>query len=460
MISVPSHRQPLSGNRTIASLFISCCILMLFACSGSKNSMDRAKVMKPTKRKALERTGTAMASKVDTVRWTEIDRTSEYEKSIEELDLDKRGSYNVSLLFPFDLEQNMMEDANNPKTKLGRMSTYYAGVLLALEQLEKENISLNVTTYDAESGDFELKLQECRNADLIIGPRDKGQLSTTAQYGKTNEIPVVSPWLSSTKVTKDNPYYIQLKPSLRKHMSRMVEHVKANYSDAQVFLLGRDNRKDQSMMRYVQNVAAAINRSNDARTFQEFYLEEDSLIRGEVAYDSIFYEDRTSVFILPNWSFVDDEQFVYNAVRKMSGEKGLNDVVLYGMPILLESNRIKFEHYANLNMKIVRTSFLDKESPSVKEFRQAYFNKYQGFPSEESYKGFDMMVFLGRSLHNYGKNFQYFLDTYESSLYQTEFDIHKVFARSEMQELKDIQYFQNDHLFILEFTDNHFVPTK
>lgn len=460
MISAPNHQRLLSGNKLVAGVLMSFCFLMLFACSGSKGTMDKAKVMKPTKRKTMERTGAAMASKVDTVRWTEIDRSKEYEESIEELDLDKRGSYNVSLLFPFALDENNVEDANNHRTKLGRMSSYYAGTILALEQLEQENIRLSVTAVDAESGNFDNKLRECRNADLIVGPRDKGQLSTAAQYGKTNEIPVVSPWLSSTKVTKDNPYYIQLKPSLKKHMAKMVEHVKANYADAQVFLLGRQNRKDKSMMKYVQNVAAAMNRTNADKTFREFYLEEDSLIRGDVAYDSIFYEDKTSVFILPNWSFVDDEQFVYNAVRKMSGEKGLNDVVLYGMPILLESERVKFEHYSNLNMRIVRTSYLDREAPAVKEFRKNYYNKYQGFPSEESYKGFDMMMFLGRSLHNYGKNFQYFLDTYESSLYQTEFDIHKVFARSEEQELKDIQYFQNNHLYILEFKDNHFVLNK
>ena len=88
------------------------------------------------------------------------------------------------------------------------------------------------------------------------------------------------------------------------------------------------------------------------------------------------------MFILPNWSFVDDENFVYNAVRKLSGEKGLNDVVLYGMPILLESDKIKFEHYSNLNMRIARTSFLDREEIEVKEFRKEFYNKYQGFPSE------------------------------------------------------------------------------
>lgn len=457
MISAPNLPQQSSGNNLSGLCVGFFLVLILSACGGSKKTVDDTRVMKPRTRPAIERKQAGAMGKVDTVRWTEIDRSKEYEKTLEELELDKRETYKVSLLYPFSLESSSTDDTKNTNTRLGRTTDYYAGTKMALSQLGEEEISLDVYVYDSESGNFDVKLQECRNSDVIIGPMEKGQLATTAQYGKNNEIPVVSPWFSSTKITDDNPYYVQLKPSLKDHMTKMVEHVKDNYSDDQVFLLGRRKRKDQSMMKYIQSVAGAMNRSGSSRTFQEYYLEEDSLIVGETAYDSIFYEDRTSVFILPNWSFVDDEEFVYNAVRKMSGEKGLNDVVLYGMPILLESPKVKFEHYANLRMRIARTSYLDRNSEAVKEFRKSYYDKYGGFPSEEAYKGFDMMMFVGRSLNSYGKNFQYFLDTYESGLYQTAYDVKKVFKNSESSELSDLQYLQNKHIYILTFEDNKFV---
>ena len=137
-------------------------------------------------------------------------------------------------------------------------------------------------------------------------------------------------------------------------MNKIVEDVKDNYENDQVFLLGRKNRKDRGMMNYIQQVADGD--EDLPGQFEELYLEEDSLLLGEYAYQEVFFEDKTTVFILPNWSFVDDENFVYNAVRKLAGEKGLNKVVLYGMPILIESNKITFEHYSNLNMRICRTS--------------------------------------------------------------------------------------------------------
>ena len=458
MTSVQSLLQQLNGNKLKLVPLLILSIYLLSACGGSKDTISDSRVMTPKKRSEPKPFPTKRGNgKVDTIHWTEIDRTKEYNDKIEDLELDKRSSYRVALLYPFGLSRSSDSDINKPNSKVNRAVHYYAGTQMALEQLNDEGINLQIDVYDSESDNFDAKLQQCRNADVIIGPRERGQLATTAQYGKNNEIPVISPWLSSTKVAVENPYYIQLKPSLKAHMVKIVEDVKNNFADEQVFLLGRKTKKDLGMMKFIQEAAAAMNRTGTSKPFQEYYLEEDSLVVGETAYDSIFYEDKTSVFILPNWSFKDDEKFIYNAVRKMSGEKGLNDVVLYGMPILFESEKIKFEHYANLNMRISRTSFLDRTAPEVKEFRQAYFNKYQDFPSEEVFKGYDMMMYVGRNLHNYGKKFQYFLDTYESSLYQTKYDVQKVYTSKSGDRLKDINYLQNDHIYILEFKDNHFI---
>ncbi len=452
MISAPNHQRLLSGSRLFCLLVLTI-VIGFSSCGGSKKASQHDNVITPDRKPIEAERKTTRAQELDTIYWTEIDRLAEYERTIEDLDLDKRPFYKVALLYPFGLENNKQSDANKPESNLGRMTNYYAGTQMALETLEQEDISLEVSVFDAESGDFNIKLQQCKNADVIIGPKDRGQLSATAQYGKNNEIPVVSPWLSSTKVTNDNPYYVQLNPSLKNHMNKIVQDVKDNYEDEQVFLIGRKNRKDRGMMKYIQQVADGD--EDTPGQFQELYLEEDSLEVGEYAYQEVFFEDKTTVFILPNWSFVDDEKFVYNAVRKLAGEKGLNSVVLYGMPILLESNKITFEHYNNLNMRICRTSYLDRGSEEVNEFRQSYFERYHTFPTEEVFEGFDMMMFVGRSLKNYGKKFQYFLDTYEASLFQTEFEVLKVFKPGD-DRFKNIQYFQNNHLYILEFKDFYF----
>jgi len=455
MTSVQNHQRLLNGNK-IFCFIIACLLLSLYACNGTKK-VANTKVINPSTSKdkdSVQRGG----GKVDTIHWTEIDRTKEYNSTIENLDLEKKDRYKVSLLFPFEIGTSDSRDVMDQQSKLGKMTNYYSGVRMALDQLESEGINLDVDVFDAESGNFDMKLQQCRSSDVIIGPRSREHLSIAANFGKNNNIPVISPWRSSTKTTSDNNFFVQLKTSLRSHFTKIVEHAKAEFSDDQIFLLGRKRTKtDYSYMKYMQQLAAAINNDGNENPLQEFYLDEDSLRLGEFAFDSIFIEDQTTVFLLPNHSFSADEDFVYNTARKMNGEKGLENVILYGMPILLESDKIKFDLHRGLNMRICRSSYVDRNNIQIKEFRKSYFEQYGGFPSDEAMEGFDMMIFIGRSLYNYGRKFQYFLDTYESSLLQTKFDVKKVFKDGAEDNFKNIQYFQNDHLYILTFENNVFV---
>ena len=455
MILVQSRQQQLSGNRIVKCIFgILICGLM--ACSGTKKLDDSSKVVKPNPSKE-EKPEQAAHERMDTISWTEIDRTRDYEKTVQDLEMDKRASYKVSLLLPFELSVSNMPDVSRKDTKLSKLTHYYAGLKMALDKLDEEGVILDLNVVDIESGNFDQKLRECIDSDVIIGPRDTDQLSTTANFGKINEIPVVSPWKTGSKISTENPFFIQMKNSLKRHFEKIVEHAKMNYSDDQIFLLGRKKKEDMTYMKYIQNVAAAINNDGENQPFQEYFLEEDSLKIGETAFDSIFFDDKASVFILPNWSFTSDEDFVYNTVRKMSGEKGLNEVVLYGMPILFESEKVIFEHYRALNMRVCRSSFVDRNSVASKEFMQEYFRLYNDFPSEDAYEAYDLMIFIGRSLNNYGKKFQFFLDTYESSLLQTKFDIQRVYKNNDTEAINNIEYFQNDHLFILSFIDNRFI---
>ncbi len=454
MTSAQNHQQLLNGNKFLFFI-LACFLLSLSACSGTKKA-TKPKVIKPSTSKndkSVQRGG----GRMDTIQWTEVDRTKEYNSTIEDLDLEKKDRYKISLLFPFEISTSDQGDVMDQKSKLGKMTNYYAGVRMALNQLENEGINLDVDVLDAESGNFDRKLQQCRDADVIIGPRSKEHLSVTANFGRNNNIPVISPWRSSTKITSDNNFFVQLKTSLRNHFTKIVEHAKSEYSDDQIVLLGRQRTKtDFSYMKYMQQVAAAINNDGNNNPLQEFYLDVDSLSTGEFAFDSTFIEGKTTVFLLPNHSFSADEDFVYNAARKMNGEKGLENVVLYGMPILLESDKIKYDLHRGLNMRICRSSYVDRNNIQIKEFRQKYFDVYSGFPSDEAMEGYDMMIFIGRSMFNYGKKFQYFLDTYESSLLQTKFDIKKVFKEDTDDNFKNVQYFQNDHLYILTFENNKF----
>ena len=430
--------------------------LLVFGCKSTKKpSRTSTTMVKPKKKRtSTTRKGTG---KVDTIQWTEIDKSKDYYDAIENLDLEKRSSYDVSLFLPLGLAKEDMGSSSSPDSKVGIMTQYYAGVLMAMDVLSDEGIALNLSVFDAESGSFENKLQKCKSSDVIIGPQNIDQLAVAANFGKNNEIPVISPWKSSTKIAKENPYYVQLIPGQTAHYDKIVEDALSNYKRENIYLLGRNQSLDKKYMNYMQRVGAGIAKTGNKKPFKEFIINEDSLRIGETAFDSIFYDQELSVFILPHWSFERDNEFVYNTVRKMSGERGFEKVVFYGMPILMDSERIGFEYYRNLNMRICKASYVDKKSPDALNFRKKYYNLYNDLPSGKAYEGFDMMMLVGRHIYNYGKKFQYYMEDYSQNLIQTQFDIQKVFGKNGDDQFKDIQYFQNKHLYILSFENNHFV---
>lgn len=457
MISAQNLQQRLSGNKLAFSFLLAAGIILLVSCSTKKPVLITPE--------DTDKTAVAEDSNVpdtgyppmDTVQWNEIDLSDDYENVIEELAMNKKESYSVKLFFPFEKDNNKLSDVNQSETKLGRMAQYYAGVLLALEQLENEGVNLDVEVLDAESGNFDLKLQSMKDADVIIGPRNTDQLAVVADFGKVNEIVVVSPWKSGSRISNGNPFFVQLKTGLVEHYEKMVRHALDNHELEHIVLLGRKQKADVNYMRLIQSIASGYLSSDSRKPLREFFVDEDSLITGETAFDSIFIEEDTNCFILPHWSFSADEDFVYNVARKMSGEKGVTDVVLYGMPILFESDKIRFELFRSLNMRIVRSSYVDRNSPGVKEFRQKYFGEYNDFPVDEAYEAYDMMLFIGRSLERFGLSFPHYLDREITPMLQTHYDIRRVYDDTENDDFEDIDYFQNQHLFILSFEDDRFI---
>lgn len=457
MISVQNLQQPLSGNKKVLHFLFAAGIILLASCSTKKPVVNTPVDTDNTEVVEDSSIPDSDYPPMDTVQWNEIDLSTDYENVIEELGMNKKESYSVKLFFPFEKNNNKLSDVNQSETKLGRMAQYYAGVLLALDQLDEEGVDLDVEVLDAESGNFDLKLQSMKDADVIIGPRNTDQLAVVANFGKVNEIVVVSPWKSGSRISKGNPFFVQLKTGLVEHYDKMVKHALDNHELENIVLLGRKKKADVNYMRLIQSIASAHLSSDSRRPLREFFVDEDSLITGETAFDSIFIEEDTNCFIMPHWSFSADEDFVYNVARKMSGEKGVTDVVLYGMPILFESDKIRFELFRSLNMRIVRSSYVDRNSPGVQEFRQNYFSAYNDFPVDEAYEAYDMMLFVGRSLERYGLSFPHYLDREITPMLQTHYDIRRVYEDAENDDFEDIDYFQNQHLFILSFEDDRFI---
>ena len=456
MILVQNRLQPLSGNKLFLLLVL--CMFLVSSCKTKKKVTSNQGPRTTTEQ--TNRPGPK--SKVDTIRWTEEVLTNSNTGSVvttQSNPEDLRSSYKITLLIPFESSRYEPEQFLAKESAGNRFANYYNGVKLALEKLEAQGANFTVKVLDSESGDFSSKLKNLTDQDVIIGPYNRDQLKETASFCRKNEIVNVSPWQASSKIASDNPFHLQLRPNQTAYYDAMLTDALNKYNASDIYMVGRDSKRDKGRINYFQKTALAIlNQKSPPKPLNEYFVDVDSLINDAITYDSIFVENKTSVVLFPQWSS-EDESFLYSCLRKLAIEKGNNNFVVYGMPIMIDSDKITYDFFQNLDIHCTRAKWVDKTDAKVVDFRRFYFQRYNALPLDDALDGYDMMMFIGSNLDKYGKTFQYSLDKDQAEYLQTSFDIQKVTLdkSAQLDNFNQIDYFENRKLDIVRFMRDRLV---
>jgi len=458
MISAQNLLQLLSGNSLCrATLLIA--VLGLAACGGTNKAVTKTR-SGTTRTKKVDikpRVKENTTTKVDTVQWvekTDPERPPIVDNEGNATAMVKEETYDLTYLLPLAA----LEYASGTRSYGDKFVQYFAGMEMAESILEREGINLNINVVDADKRSIRNVLtgSVSEETDAIVGLYDTKELKEAAAYAKEMQIPFVSPWKASSKIAEGNPYYVQLRPNLDEYYKTIVQHVSENYSVDQVYVLGRNTSKDKKMVKYMQRLGKAYYRSQEASPFTEFEVDVDSLAMGVTAFDSIFSPEQTNVVLIPNYSF-SDEDYIYSAVRRLTVEKGVAKMVVYGMEIMLDSDKITFDQYNALNMKVARTKFVDEADGDVRRFKQKFYEVYGALPTADAYEGYDNLMFIGRNINRYGKNFQHHLEKDNGYYLQAAYDIQRTFMKGSADDnYEDINYFENKHIDIISFDGRRF----
>jgi len=461
MISVQNPRQLLNGNN-ILLFFIS--IFFLSSC-GIFSSSHKHKPRYKTKKKKVVKKTDKNKSKVDSIHWPNGDDIIKSDE--DKYGSEKKYSYTVDLLIPLEASKHYEGIEDIEKSHTNKYLHYYTGVMLALEDLHKKGIDITLNVYDAPVKNDRIstikRKLDSDQPDVIIGPRNKNQLKTLSYYAKSKNITIVSPWMAISKSVKNNPNYIQLKPELNKYYSTIIENVDKNYSAKDVYLIGLDTKSHKGRLRKLQKIHKENDKSLDK--YNTFYINKDSLENGEYAFGDIFkgYKGGKKIFILPNWSYK-DEVFLYSTLRRLNIEKGEQKVIVYGMPILMNSNKIGYNLFKRLNIRVVSPSYIEPGNYNVKKFINRFYDKVQAFPEDKNYAydGYDMMMFVGENLSKFGTKFQYFIEGDEQNYLNSSFKLIRKVSDENIRDekLDKIDCFENTKLHILGFNRNKFEKFK
>ncbi len=479
MISVLSHRRLSNGSNILLVFFLS-----IFVFSSCKNMRKTEKYVE-TPSAEIEKPKSAPEN-VDTVTWNnkpadyppiadrpqKPPRPGERPATPDIVTPDKperpdtpdrpgkptpnqpieslQGSYNVAIMAPFNTHKETYGQVRS-KTSIKSIE-FYAGVKMALERLGMEGLNLNVYTYDTQGSagvtSSLFNRPEMYNMNLILGPMKTDALKMAASKvrGKQNTF-LVSPWNPKTSITSANPNYIQVSPSLSSHCRAIMRHVLKNYSASKVVLACREGGTENKNFKYFQDEQRVIRRNASAPKLPELIAQ-----YGDDIPLQDYYRSDTTVFIVPSW----DEKFVSNLLRKIYSENGGSHVVVYGMPQWKDFERIGYEYYERLNVRISNSNFMDKDNPEIQNFRRDYYNMMGAVPGKDAILGYDLMMYFGRMLKKRGATFAQFLNRdYGGNHLHTQFNFNGIF-KSGTENFSKAERFENQYLNILHYKDFKF----
>lgn len=359
--------------------------------------------------------------------------------------------FKIALLSPFYIAQNRgyalkvkKKDEEPPiYPKSIKFIEFYQGLLLALDSLKKEGLSIEMLVYDTERDSAKIaaitQRKEFADVDLIIGPFFSANLKHFSDFAKNNKIPIVSPLSQNNEFLKNNPFAYHINAS---NNTLIIEA--ANYfSDSQEvnFLSINTGKKDDSTLvaEFKTKLFELYNKK-----FKTNPPHFKDIIYRKVGFKGVqesLSKDIDNVIFIPSVS----ETTVASILNKLNILETKFPIYLLGMQSWAMEDNIEPDYLFNLQYTYFTSMYVDYKRPEVIKFVNLYHSFYNAEPSKYSFQGYDIAMYFVNALKTYGRDFTGCIanDTkLNKKGLQTEFLFNKLESNSG---------FENTKSFIIQF---------
>jgi len=304
--------------------------------------------------------------------------------------------HRVSLILPFQLSGLQ---PNN------QFLEFYEGLLIAVQELKEEGMSIRLSPYDSENFSRLPSLIQSGaflNEDLIIGPVYANEVMEVLNYTHGQNIKIISPLDPQTEsAAYTNPNFFQVSSSLYWQQANLIQYMLKN--SGMVWLFYEEDGSDQELV----SISREILRKNHI-VYQEFThkVSKGSDVTGELALR--LSPHRNNQVIVAS----SDEPFVSDILRNLSLVQSRRNypITLYGNARWRNFDSVDYEYYHSMNLHLSVTNYVDYQRPEVKSFLARYRALYRTEPSPFAFQGYDVGAFFLRALYTKGPHFEYCLE--------------------------------------------------
>jgi hypothetical protein len=392
-------------------------------------------------------------------------RFNDNEQSLDDLIVIKKDKYRIGVLLPFMFDQSKPEFVLQNNLVMG----LYQGMKLAVEDLNREEINLELVTLDTKRDETTtLKVLNSlpdSYLDLIVGPLYPEPVNVAKDYSKMNQVNMINPLSSNSEVIADNQFGFLFKPTYESMAKALAKQADQEFYNRNAMIFYEDNSRDslfasvykqeieeygfnvvwfqkltnvnakgvldtliaQYEVFYTQSEADSISKL-DKRFVKERRIRRDEerrlekYAKGESKWDSLFYlpvsynEDSKPVTYYENFFYIKTDSIghILGATRKnylannlISAVETMGDsTALYGYGDWLDFTMVAYNQLERIGVSMVYPDYVAYSDTTYKAFEKKFLSKYKAMPSSFQLQGYELMMQIGKLMDSHGVYFQ------------------------------------------------------
>jgi len=328
----------------------------------------------------------------------------------------------IALLLPFGLDEN----TNVPNHPRNRMVEYYEGFLLALRDVKKINISVDLQTYDTGSGVEKipsiLKKKEMQDVNLLIGGLNDEQIKLLSRFAKEKDIPYIIPTNSQSNEPLNNPNVYQINTPQSDLYSKA--------SLAFINKYGRDN------IIIVSDETGA----SDKKEFIDLLkqdLQDKNISYKTVVFGTNFYNDIKTLtnanqknVVVPSDASIETLTKITVPMKGIIQNQPNLSLSLFGYPDWQTYSARFSTDFFSLNTTFYSVFYSNPTSPEVKAFYNTFYKWYTRVLDDKFPRygilGYDTGMYFIQLINKYGSSFDSHVNDLRYTGIQTDFNFERV----------------------------------
>jgi LysM repeat protein/ABC-type branched-subunit amino acid transport system substrate-binding protein len=338
-----------------------------------------------------------------------------------------KGRYNITMLLPLYLQYGDTLDAKGKQAILRNLGLqFYRGAMLAIDSLKKYGLNADVNVLDVNdtkgSVDRALSTNSVKDSHLIIGPFQRSTLTELAAYSSRKGIHMVCPVPQQNKVLLNSPNLSKVQASDITLMTALASKVAEEYHMHNVVLISGMDTRDARINTTFRNTYNSEIRKYPLASFSQLReVNSSSKTVGNVVGSLSL--TMKNVLIMPS----SDQVLIQDLLTKLNLlDREKYEIVLIGTEDWLSMEFINAEYKSNLHITVPSSGFSDYNRQSVKQFVAAYRKAYNEEPPEYAFIGYDVMLYYGLGLLDFGIGFpNHFDQINQKGLLYLGFDFEK-----------------------------------